>query len=117
VELLIFEVSPRLVSFPYGLLTFDKTLDRLGRPFGRTIDCDLTEHQRKLTNGIDRIVIRVLEQETTASIEHTIKETSEKSGETTMERERAKHGVIDGTYGQGFLEVCTEVRQGYRQKR
>jgi sensor domain CHASE-containing protein len=94
VELLIFEVSPRLVSFPYGLLTFDKSFDRLGRPFGRTIDRDLAKHQRKLTNGVDRVVIRIIEQETTASIEHTIKETSEKSGETSMPRKTLEHSVI-----------------------
>jgi hypothetical protein len=61
VELLIFEGYPRFVSFPYGLLTFDKSFDRLGRPFGRTIDSHLAKQQRKLPDGVDGIVIGIIE--------------------------------------------------------
>jgi hypothetical protein len=71
---------------------------------------NLTKHQRELANGKDGIIVRVIEQLPTTTVEHKIEETSEKSGETCSEAETAKEIAIYLALIKSFFEALPKVR-------
>jgi hypothetical protein len=69
----------------------------------------LREEQRKLPYSLDGVYARIVQKYTSSSIEHTVKETSEKSGEPAMSAETSKQVVTDHFIAETFFEVFPEL--------
>jgi len=57
-----------------------------------------------------------VKKQTSLAVEHKVKETSEKSGETSVFLETKKHVVTHEAAVETFLEVFTELRERDREK-
>jgi len=98
-------------------LTLDIAFYRLPYPAFGAGNIDLSKHQSNLTDGLNAGSARHVENRTSSSVEHMIKETPEKLGETASTPETGKEVVIRGAEGETSLEVTSEAREDYRKKR
>jgi len=76
----------------------------------RAWQVNLSKLQRKLTNGSNCIHTGCVKQQTTRTVEHTIKETSEKSGETGSPGETLEELVIDPALVETLFKVLAKAR-------
>jgi len=92
------------------LLTHDILLYCCLLTFLRTWQVNLAKRSRKQSNGSNCINTGYVKQQTTRTVEHTIKETSEKSGETGPPGETLEELVIDPALVETFLKVLAKAR-------
>jgi hypothetical protein len=102
--------SEALFDFSQFHVCLDVLVKSISFSFVRTRQGHLRQNSGKLPYCIDSVRARFIEQDTTCTVEHALKETSEKSGETAMTSETDEVVVINVTPSKGFIEVLAEVR-------
>jgi hypothetical protein len=97
-------------------LTVDISFHCGGNPARRARFFNLTEHQTNLAYSMDCVNGRIGDEPTGATVEHKLKETSEKSGETAMPGKTQEMVVSYLTFVKGFLKVLSKAWQGDHKK-
>jgi hypothetical protein len=116
-----FDISraPSLVKLSDMILSFQITLEGLLYPLIRARHKKFSVEQAELPDKTDTFDRRVIQQQPSVVVEHLRGETLQECREPPAfsVSETGEDVVLDGPTLKTFLEVRSEVRQGYREKR
>jgi len=92
------------------LLTLDVCVERSRLACWGALQLHLSKHQRKLTQGSNRVDAGIIEQQATIPVEHTVEETSQKAGETSSASITERRVDTDLSLVQPFFDGLSKGR-------